>query len=93
MKIEQRAQEFKNQIWETIGKSFDLYSKEMLSEFWEYWTESNPDGGRKMRFEMQKVFDTNRRLQRWKRKSQQYGKKRTTLTKEQQQYLIQRDDI
>ena len=69
MKKEQRAQEFKNQIWETIGKNFDLYSKEMLAEFWEYWTEHNPNG-RKLRFEMEKVFCIKRRLSTWKRNKQ-----------------------
>lgn len=40
------------------------YSKEMLREFFDYWVEKN-DGGRKMRFEMQKVFDIQRRLKTW----------------------------
>jgi hypothetical protein len=36
----------------------------MLRDFYDYWTETN-EGGRKMRFEMQKVFDMKRRLKTW----------------------------
>ena len=36
----------------------------ILKDFVMYWTESN-ENGNKMKFEMQKTFDINRRLQRW----------------------------
>lgn len=42
------------------------YGKEMLREFFDYWTEMN-EGGKKMRFEMQKVFQVDRRLKTWSR--------------------------
>lgn len=59
--IEQRKIDFFN----SVGLQFSSeYSKSTLSEFCEYWTEYNPNGKR-MRFEMQKVFDTNRRLKTW----------------------------
>lgn len=58
--IEQRASEFMDKV----AKHLNGYSKEMLRDFYDYWTEKN-DGGRKMRFEMQKVFDINRRLKTW----------------------------
>ncbi len=41
------------------------YEPKMLKEFLEYWCEKNPNG-KKMRFEMQKVFDVGRRLSTWK---------------------------
>lgn len=41
------------------------YSKKMLDKFCDYWTESKPKG-RKLRYEMQKVFDIKRRLVTWK---------------------------
>ena len=39
-------------------------SKDVLKEFISYWTEPNKSGT-KMRFELEKTWDTNRRLQRW----------------------------
>lgn len=42
----------------------ETYGKEMLREFFNYWTEKN-ENGKKMRFEMQKVFDVSRRLVTW----------------------------
>lgn len=36
----------------------------MLNDFYRYWTEMN-DGGKKMRFEMEKVFQVSGRLITW----------------------------
>lgn len=58
--IEQRANEF----MEKTAVYIPEYGKEMLREFFDYWTEKN-EGGKKMRFEMQKVFDISRRLKTW----------------------------
>jgi len=44
--------------------SFTSYPPDMLEKFLDYWTEKN-EGGKKMRFEMQKVFDVSRRLKTW----------------------------
>lgn len=58
--IEQRASDFMDKV----AQHLNGYSKEMLRDFYDYWTEKN-EGGRKMRFEMQKVFDIERRLKTW----------------------------
>lgn len=59
---EKRANDFMN----LLAQYLDTYSKETLRAFYDYWTESNPNG-KKMRFEMQKVFDVKRRLATWRR--------------------------
>lgn len=56
--IEERSEKFKKRCEEFIPK----YGKEMVYRFVWYWTESN---GRKMRWEMQKVFDIARRMGTW----------------------------
>lgn len=61
---EQREQQFIKKIHDSGGK----YPKEMLERFTLYWTESNPDC-KLMRFEMQKVFDIQKRLATWAGKS------------------------
>lgn len=57
---EQRAHDFGLLLVPYLEK----YSQKMIRDFYNYWTESNPKG-RKMRFEMQKVFDISRRLATW----------------------------
>ncbi len=45
----------------------------MIKEFYKYWIEMN-DGGKKMRFEMEKIFNTKMRLERWDRNNQKFNK-------------------
>lgn len=61
-----------NSFMEKLKPHLQEYPKEMLREFFDYWVEKN-DGGRKMRFEMQKVFDINRRLKTWKKNNYSNG--------------------
>lgn len=44
----------------------DIYGPEMLNEFFSYWTELNTNGTM-MRFEMERTWETKRRLERWNR--------------------------
>ena len=60
-KLQLRETEFKN----SLQPFLEEFGKDLLNEFYLYWTEKKPKG-RKMRFEMQKTFDINRRLDRWR---------------------------
>lgn len=44
----------------------ERYGADMLNEFFSYWTELNTNGT-KMRFEMERTWETKRRLERWNR--------------------------
>ena len=68
--ISKRKAEFKNSLFEYLEK----YGKDMLNEFFLYWTEKSPKG-KKMRFEKEKVFDPARRLSTWFSRSQEKIKK------------------
>lgn len=68
--------ERKQQFMIEVGKYGNIYPKEMLQGFFEYWTEHN-EGGHKMRFEMQKVFDIKKRLNTWRMRSAQFNRKET----------------
>ena len=46
----------------------EMYDRQMLNDFYRYWTELNPSHT-KMRFEMQKTWETGKRLATWSRKS------------------------
>jgi hypothetical protein len=58
--IETREIEFRDKLIPYI----DTYGKEMLRAFFDYWTEKN-EGGKKMKFEMQRVFEIEKRLRTW----------------------------
>lgn len=73
---------------DNVAKYIPEYGKEMLREFFDYWTESN-ENGKKMRFEMQKVFDLKRRLKTWSNNEKRRFNGKSGITKviDQQQRL------
>jgi hypothetical protein len=77
--LEERALGFQSRVAEYLSQ----YPKEMLRSFYDYWTEKN-EGGRKFRFEMQKVFDMDKRLRTWKANDdkRKYGNGKQQITAE-----------
>jgi len=63
-KIYKRKTEFKK----LLAEHQDNYPKQMIDEFYEYWTEHSPND-KKMRHEKQTSFDVSRRLKNWFKKS------------------------
>jgi len=59
--LEERKKEFGL----SLEPFLDKYGRVTLTAFFKYWTEHN-DGGKKMRFEMEKAFSRSRRLSTWK---------------------------
>ncbi len=67
--IEERMQEFAMFI-----DNYSLqYDKEMLLGFFDYWSECG-ERDKKMRFEKETSFSIPKRLARWKKNGQKYGK-------------------
>ena len=58
--IERRKQLFA----ESIAPFVEEYGRDMCNAFFSYWTEPNKSGTR-MRWELEKTWDVNRRLKRW----------------------------
>lgn len=58
--FEKRQQDFYNSIAQYAG----IYPKEMMAAFYNYWREPNKSKT-KMRFELEKTWDLNLRLQKW----------------------------
>lgn len=58
--IKEREEVFKKQVFKYISK----YQKKILNDFFLYWSEKNKNG-KKMKFEMQKTWDLERRLFTW----------------------------
>lgn len=66
--IEERKKEFVEKLKPYLEK----YGKDTLNDFYQYWTQVN-EGGSKMLFEMQKVFQIPNRLATWHKNN--YGSK------------------
>ena len=64
--IEERKKEFTEKLKPYLEK----YGKDTLNNFYQYWTQVN-EGGTKMLWEMQKVFQIPNRLATWHSKEQQ----------------------
>jgi len=65
----------------------EKYPLELLEKFFLYWTEKNPNG-KKMKFEMQKTFDIERRLLTWSKNEKNFnGNSNGKMTLERKQEL------
>ena len=60
--LDLRKEKFRSEVAQFLHQ----YPKEMLKEFFEYWTEPNKSR-KQMRFELEKTWELGRRLSRWAR--------------------------
>ncbi len=67
--IEIRQKDFKNLIWDSVGRTCEKFTKEMLIDFFDHWSTVG-DRGWKMAFEKEKTWNTKRRLARWKKNAE-----------------------
>lgn len=65
--IEERKLKFA----ETLKEYLDLYGKEMMNEFFKYWTEPNKTNS-KLKFEMEKTWSVKLRLERWSKNNNNF---------------------
>ena len=72
--LKEREHEFGASLIPYVEK----YSKETIRAFFNYWTEKNKSGT-KMRFELEKTWETAKRLQTWANREK--GQKSTTALK------------
>ena len=69
---ESREKEFSDLVKKKAVEVENI-SDEQINNFIYYWSESN-EGGKKMKFEMQKTFDVKRRLVKWRDNNIEWGK-------------------
>lgn len=67
--IDTRKQEFANSLKPFLG----VYGKELLNDFYLYWSETTLNN-KKMKYELEKTFSLERRLNTWKSRSVVYDK-------------------
>lgn len=62
----------KVEFYKSLIPYVDKYGKEMVRDFYDYWSEPNKSK-RKMRWEMEKTWDLDRRLNYWSRNNKKYN--------------------
>jgi hypothetical protein len=62
----------KNSFAQSLQPYLDTYGKEMLNEFYLYWTEPNQQNT-KMKFELERTYSLERRLNTWSKQSVKFG--------------------
>lgn len=72
--IDERKDDFKFKVIEVMEK--EIIAKGIVKEFFEYWTELNPNET-KMKFEFQQTFEISRRLNTWIKNSSKFNKTNT----------------
>jgi hypothetical protein len=65
---------------EQVFKYSVQYSFEMLNDFFLYWSEKKPNG-KKMKWEMERTWDLNLRLQRWSKNEKKFNGSKTESDK------------
>ncbi len=64
----------KRDFYNTLIPFVSQYGKEMVREFFDYWTEPNKSNTR-MRFELERTWEISRRLALWVRRDNQFSRK------------------
>lgn len=72
-KKEDRIKKKKAEFAKKLEPFLEMYGRDVLNEFWEYWCEANMRTG-KLEWERHTSFEIDLRLKRWVRNS--YGRKK-----------------
>lgn len=76
---ENNIDERKLKFAHSLKEFTDIYGREMIKEFYGYWTEPNKSNT-KFKQEMQKTWDLKRRLETWANNQKNFGKAKTENT-------------
>lgn len=73
--VDEKSTSFKKlnevQFKETIREHLETFGRDMCNDFYNYWSEKNPQG--KMKFQLQKTWEVKKRLLKWQ--SNNFGNK------------------
>lgn len=64
----------------TLKEFSNIYSREMLKDFYDYWTETN-ENGKKFKREMQRTWNLKRRLETWFKNENKFNTKKQSNEK------------
>jgi hypothetical protein len=80
-KLKYTLEERKKSFAHSLAFYLETYGKEMIREFYDYWTEHG-EHDKKMRFEKQSSFNLELRLKRWNKNVQERNKPKVNLPTE-----------
>lgn len=72
-KCKEREKDFEISLIPFVVSRGGIYQPEMIRSFFNYWTEKNKSGT-KMRFEMEKTWETQKRLVTWSNNEKQFNR-------------------
>lgn len=81
-KLNKTILERKQEFYNSLIPFLEIYSKEMLKEFFEYWTEHG-ENDRKFRKEKEKSFNLELRLKNWLKRSKEFKKEKNVAPKKE----------
>lgn len=73
-KCKEREKSFEQSLVPFVITRGGIYQPQMIRAFFNYWTERNKSGT-KMRFELEKTWETSKRLATWANNEKEYGKR------------------
>jgi len=85
---EDRKIQFYDDIVDVVGGDYDIYPKDQLKKFFEYWSESG-SRDKKMKFEKQKSFDIKLRLKTWLEKNEEWKREKSNSSNQPQSFREQ----
>lgn len=74
VQVKSNIDERKLKFATTLKPFLDLYGKELLNDFYAYWTEPNKSNT-KLKFELEKTWGLERRLNTWAKNDKNFNKK------------------
>ncbi|MFA6058931.1 MAG: Lin1244/Lin1753 domain-containing protein [Taibaiella sp.] len=80
----QRRQEREDIFYKSLVPFVVDYGKEMLREFYDYWSEPNKSGT-KMKWEMERTWDLKRRLAKWQANNDKWNKDKPNAKNEHEE--------
>jgi hypothetical protein len=78
-KKENNIQERKLKFADTLKPFLETYGKDLLNDFYNYWTEPN-HSNTKMKFELNKTWSIEGRLRTWAKNDKNFNKDKQTIT-------------
>lgn len=75
--IEKEREARARNFYGEVAKFAEMYPKQMLRQFYDYWTEPNKSLT-KMKFELEKTWDLGRRLNTWASRDREFSRKGET---------------
>jgi hypothetical protein len=77
--IKNNIEERKLKFADTLKPFLQTYGKDLLNDFYNYWTESN-HSNTKMKFELNKTWSIEGRLRTWAKNDKNFNKDKQTIT-------------